>query len=66
MSYSEKFTTSEELFRQKADARRESAARTVEEKIETLVKLQKLTKDVARAAGRSYKEPWNIKPAIRT
>ncbi len=66
MNNSEKFTTQEELFRQKADARRKSAARTVEEKIETLVKLQKLTSEIARSTGRSYKEPWNIKPSKHT
>ncbi len=49
-----------ELFRKKELRRRELAARPVEEKLETLIKLQQITSEVARQAGREYKEPWNI------
>ncbi len=49
-----------ELFRKREARRAELAAKSVEEKLETLIKLQKLTSELARQAGREYKEPWNI------
>ncbi|HEY9714169.1 MAG TPA: hypothetical protein V6C72_11920 [Chroococcales cyanobacterium] len=61
MSKLRKLTTQEEIFSQKASGRRALAARPIEEKVEILVKLQQMTTSFARAAGRAYKEPWNIK-----
>jgi hypothetical protein len=66
MSEFQKVTTQEEIVRQKASGRRALAKRPIEEKIETLVKIQQMTSAVARAAGREYKQPWNIKLSKQT
>ncbi len=50
----------DELFREKESHRRAMAAKPVEEKFETLIKLQQITSTAARQAGRSYQEPWEI------
>lgn len=60
MSEFHKVTTQEEIYRRKASARFSSASRPVEEKIDTLIKLQQMTASVAKAAGRECKEPWTI------
>lgn len=52
--------TQDELFREKQTHRRAMAAKPVEEKFETLIKLQQITSTAARQAGRAYQEPWNI------
>jgi len=50
----------DELFREKESHRRAMAAKPVEEKFETLIKLQQITSTAARQAGRAYQEPWNV------
>jgi hypothetical protein len=52
--------TQEELFRAKELRRRELANKSVEEKFLLLLKLQKMTSEVARQSGRDYKQPWQI------
>ncbi len=49
-----------EQFRKKELRRRDLAAKSVEEKLEILIKLQQITTTVARQAGREYKESWKI------
>lgn len=52
--------TQEELFRARESRRHELANKSVEEKLLLLLKLQKMTSEVARQAGREYKQPWQI------
>tara|TARA_Y100001978_G_C23577043_1_gene377035 strand:- start:582 stop:791 length:210 start_codon:yes stop_codon:yes gene_type:complete len=61
MSKFHKKTTQEEIYDRKSTGRRDIASLSVEEKIERLVMLQKMNSNVARAAGREYKQPWDIK-----
>jgi hypothetical protein len=60
MSEIEKLTTQEDLYRRKANSRRDLAMLPIEKKIETLIKLQELNSAIAKASGREYKLPWNI------
>ena len=50
----------EELFRAKESRRHELANKSAEEKVLLLVKLQQITSEVAKQAGRSYRQPWQI------
>ena len=50
----------EELFHQKRMRRRALAALTVEEKFQILLRLQRLSCEVALAAGRKPRAPWRI------
>jgi hypothetical protein len=52
--------TQEELFLAKELRRRELANKSVEEKFLLLLKLQKMTSEVAKQAGRNYQKPWHI------
>jgi hypothetical protein len=50
----------DDLLREKKSHRRAMAAKPVEEKLETLIQLQRISSTLARQAGRPYQEPWNI------
>lgn len=60
MSNDHVLITADELHRSKKARRVELAQLSVEKKVEILIKLQKLTSEVARQAGRPYRKPWVI------
>jgi len=60
MSTVQRLKSHDELFREKESHRRAMAAKPVEEKLITLIKLQQITSTAARQSGRAFKEPWNI------
>jgi hypothetical protein len=51
----------EEIFEKKKRRRRLMAQLPVEEKFATLLKLQQVAFDIATAAGRKVRRPWNVK-----
>jgi len=51
----------EQVFEKKKRRRRLMAQLPVEEKFVTLLKLQRVAFDIATAAGRPAKRPWNVK-----
>lgn len=59
MSNDHALITADELSSKKA-RRVELAQLSVEKKVEILIKLQQLTSEVARQAGRPHKKPWAI------
>lgn len=60
MNTEKTLVTKEELFRAKESRRHELANKSAEEKFLLLLKLQKMTSEIARQAGRSYEQPWQI------
>lgn len=50
--------STEDLLRNKEMRRQALAAKTVEEKVDLLIKLQEMTSEIARQSGREYKKPW--------
>lgn len=53
--------TTADLFDAKKKRRRELAAKSVEDKFEILIELQKMTCRVAQEAGREFSKPWDVK-----
>lgn len=52
--------SAEELFEQKADYRKVLAAKSFEEKIQDLVRLQTMNYQIACSVGRECEKPWDI------
>ncbi len=53
--------TTADLFDAKKKRRCELAAKSVEEKFEILIELQKMTSKIAEEAGRESRKPWDVK-----
>ncbi|MBK8221681.1 MAG: hypothetical protein IPK73_11715 [Candidatus Obscuribacter sp.] len=60
MNTEKTLVTKEELFRAKESRRHELANKSAEEKFLLLLKLQKMTSEIARQAGRTCQQPWRI------
>ncbi len=52
--------TLDRLFRGKEDHRRTLAALPIEDKVRIIVQLQEIAAEIARAAGRTPREPWRL------
>jgi|JI9StandDraft_1071089.scaffolds.fasta_scaffold05597_2 hypothetical protein len=63
MSNEQTLVKADELHSSKKARRVELAQLPVEKKVEILIKLQQLTSEVARQAGRPYRNPWAIDTA---
>ncbi|MBS2004175.1 MAG: hypothetical protein U0103_07675 [Candidatus Obscuribacterales bacterium] len=57
--------SNDDIYKAKADARRQRAAEPFERKLLALVRMQMLNYAVAKSAGRTARPPWHAEDKLR-